>query len=123
MALAGLLKADEAFVPPERRRPAGRPPKQRKERSWLRTTDVQCTCASCGEAGHFQVSCKNPKTQHRWFKHKDGALTWCKNEENLVLEQEMEEWIGSDRDISEVSLFDHCLMDVRAVCCLLSLVV
>ena len=87
MAVAGKLQANEYFCPPDYKRPAGRPTKQRKERSQLRTTNTKRECKACGELGHFAVSCVNPSTSYRYYKHKNKALQWCKARESVLIDE------------------------------------
>jgi SWIM zinc finger len=63
MAMAGKLRADSTMVPPEYKRPAGRPAKKRKERSWLRTGTKKNKCAACGKEGHYAKGCEMPSTE------------------------------------------------------------
>ena len=86
MAIGGKLKANDKFIPPDHRRPAGRPNKKRKERSHLRTTNVRRTCKACGEEGHFANTCTQPSTQYRYTSHKAKALEWCKRNECITIE-------------------------------------
>jgi len=57
LCVAGKLQANEQFLPPDHRRPAGRPAKKRKERSHLRMTDTVRVCKACGGDGHFASTC------------------------------------------------------------------
>jgi hypothetical protein len=85
MAMAGKLSTDETFIPPEYKKPAGRPTKKRKERPWLRKTSVRRLCTSCGSPGHFHSTCTTPSTEYRYNHHKQKAIAWCKKVENAQL--------------------------------------
>lgn len=80
-ALAGKLAVDETFIPPEHRRPAGRPAKKRKDRSHMRKTQVRRECKACGQLGHFDSTCANPSTEYRYKTHKMKAIEWCKKQQ------------------------------------------
>jgi hypothetical protein len=86
MTTAGKLQADSTFLPPEHKRPAGRPSKKRKERAHLRVTSVQRECKACGTLGHFASTCKTPSTEFRLLKHKENALKWCQQNESYSFE-------------------------------------
>jgi tRNA/tmRNA/rRNA uracil-C5-methylase (TrmA/RlmC/RlmD family) len=47
MVVAAKLSVDETIAPPDYRRPAGRPAKKRKERSFVKKTNVQRECQVC----------------------------------------------------------------------------
>lgn len=86
MTTLGKLHADSTFLPPEHKRPAGRPAKKRKERPQLRTTAIKRECKACGELGHFASTCTNPSTKFRVLKYKEKALKWCKRNESDCIE-------------------------------------
>ena len=81
MATHGKLRVDDTLAPPDQTRAAGRPPKKRKERTSLRKTDVRRACCACGELGHFAMTCDNPCTSYRYYKHKAAALEWIKKQD------------------------------------------
>jgi hypothetical protein len=81
MALAGKLSVDETFIPPEYKKPAGRPSNKRKEREWLRKTSIQRVCSSCGTPGHMYSTCNAPSTEYRYEKFKVKAMEWCRKQE------------------------------------------
>ena len=72
------LEADIFFVPPEYKKPAGRPTKMRKDRAHLNKTSVQHQCSSCGGLGHSSRTCDRPCTQFRFENHYDKAVAWTK---------------------------------------------
>ena len=78
LALA-KLEADLLFVPPEYKKPAGRPAKQRKDRSHLNKTNNKHQCSSCGALGHSFRTCDRPSTQYRFENHYARAVAWTKN--------------------------------------------
>lgn len=85
-ATAGRLQHDVTFIPPEYKRPTGRPTKKRKTREWLRTTNTQRECKACGGFGHFDKTCQNPSTQYRYKQHKQKAVLWCQTQEAITIE-------------------------------------
>jgi hypothetical protein len=85
MTLSGCLTAGETFFPPDYKHPAGRPPKKRKDRSWLQSTKVHRHCKACGGNGPFAKGCQAPNTQYRYESHKTKALSWCRMIENSQL--------------------------------------
>ena len=76
------LQADISFVPPEHKRPAGRPSKTRKDRSYMNKTGKFWQCSSCGSLGHSFRTCERPSTQFRFEHHYDKAVAWTKNFNN-----------------------------------------
>ena len=87
MCTTGKLKADENYCPPDFKRTAGRPSKKRKDRSYMATSNVKRECKACGELGHFAMSCQNPSTEYRYYKHKGKALAWCNERELIEIEE------------------------------------
>jgi hypothetical protein len=81
MVVAGKLTVDETLTPPDFRRPAGRPAKKRKDRSFLKKTDVVRECKACGQTGHYAVSCTAPSTEYRYNRYRAGAVEWCRQAE------------------------------------------
>ena len=76
------LEVDLFFVPPEYKRPAGRPARVRKDRSHLNKTDRLKQCSSCGGLGHSFKTCDRPSTQFRFEHHYTKALAWTKQYNN-----------------------------------------
>ena len=72
------LEADIFFVPPEYKKPAGRPTKTRKDCSYLNKTSVQHQCSSCGGLGHSFRTCDRPSTQVRFENHYSKAVAWTR---------------------------------------------
>ena len=72
------LEPDISFTPPEYRKPAGRPSKQRKDRSHLNKTGNKHQCSSCGVLGHSFRTCERPSTQFRFQNHYGKAVAWTK---------------------------------------------
>ena len=72
------LEADLFFAPPDYKKPAGRPPRARKDRSHLNKTQSQHQCSSCGGLGHSFRTCTRPSTQFRFEHHYDKAVAWTK---------------------------------------------
>jgi hypothetical protein len=87
MTVAGKLSADETFLPPDWKRPAGRPSKKRKDRSTFRTTSKR-ECRACGGIGHYARSCNAPSTEYRYTKHKENAVAWCIAAEYKMVSEE-----------------------------------
>jgi hypothetical protein len=85
MVLSGKLIADRNYVPPDYKKPAGRPTKKRKERSWVRSSSVSRICTACGQSGHMYTTCDAPSTQYRYKKHVSKAMKWCETQERTQL--------------------------------------
>jgi hypothetical protein len=85
MTLVGKLSADETFVPPNFRRPAGRPSKKRKDQSWLLKTNKQRECQACGQYGHYAIKCDVPSTEYRYRKHLAKAVEYCQKMELAMI--------------------------------------
>jgi hypothetical protein len=81
MTISGDLSADETFVPPDYKKPAGRPAKKHRDRSFYRTSGKQRECKACGSTGHYARTCTAPSTEYRYMEHKDKAIRWCRNVE------------------------------------------
>jgi MULE transposase domain len=77
MVVAGKLSVDDTLAPPDFKRPAGRPAKKRKDRSYLRKTNVQRECQACGQLGHYARGCTAPDTEYRFNRYRDSAIAWC----------------------------------------------
>ena len=71
------LDIDLFYAPPDHKRPAGRPPKARKDRSWMNRSGNQKQCSSCGALGHFYTTCDAPSTEFRFYNHYDKAVAWA----------------------------------------------
>ena len=87
LAVAGKLSADTTFLPPDYKRPAGRPKKKRQERSHYIAAKKR-ECKACGGEGHFAIACKQPSTEYQVTKHKEAAVSWCKKHETVVIEED-----------------------------------
>jgi hypothetical protein len=85
MTMFGKLNTDVTFIPPEYKRPAGRPSKNRKERTWMRKTDKQNMCHACGAPGYMAKKCTAPSTQFRYNLNKEKALKWCRKSKEAEL--------------------------------------
>ena len=81
MCLAGKLKPDTSFVPPDYKQPAGRPKVKRRDRAHLRKTNVQRTCKACGGKGHFASTCTKPSTECRFGQFQEKAQKWCEKQQ------------------------------------------
>jgi hypothetical protein len=79
-----FLAVDETFIPPDWKRPAGRPAKKRKDRSYLLTLKSR-ECKACGCQGHYAISCTAPSTEFRYQKHKERAIEWCRIAEATMI--------------------------------------
>ena len=84
MAIAGKLSVDETFLPPDFKKPAGRPQKKRKTAAVFASTKKK-TCKACGSPGHFAKSCTQPSTEYRYNVHKKEAIQWCTRQQELHL--------------------------------------
>ena len=73
------IEPDVCYAPPDHKKPAGRPPKARKDRSWMNKTDRLNKCGSCGGLGHSYRTCQNPSTQFRFEYNYARAVAWAKN--------------------------------------------
>ena len=72
------VEPDVCFAPPDHKKPAGRPPKARKERSWMNKTGRLNKCGSCGGEGHSYRTCSSPSTQFRFENNYSKAVAWAK---------------------------------------------
>ena len=86
MTLSGQLRHDPNFVPPDYKRPAGRPTKKRKDRSIYRTTSTQRECKACGRYGHMASTCEQPSTEFRYLTNLNKAIQYCEKRECVMLE-------------------------------------
>ena len=59
----------ELLMPPECRRPMGRPKQGRYEAYTTKQHDRQQRCLACYQYGHLQKDCKTPSTKVRVVKH------------------------------------------------------
>ena len=81
------LDVDVPCGPPDHKRPAGRPTKARKDRSWMNKTTNKKRCSSRGVLGHFHTTCKAPSTQFRFENHYHKAVAWATEFSSIDLEQ------------------------------------
>ena len=81
------LEVDLFYAPPDHKRPAGRPSKLRKDRSWSNKTSNQKQCSSCGVLGHFYTTCNAPSTQFRFENHYDRSVAWARAFSSIDFDQ------------------------------------
>ena len=81
------LDVDLFYAPPDYKKPAGRPAKQRKDRSWMNKTGNQKQCSSCGQLDHFFTTCDVPSTQFRYENHYNKAVAWAKEFSSIDFEK------------------------------------
>jgi hypothetical protein len=84
MVVASKVEVDKTFLPPNFKRPAGRPSKKKKSRSQYRGI-AQRECRACGRLGHYAMKCPEPSTEYRYYQHKDSAIKWCKSVEAKMI--------------------------------------